>query len=66
MKPASTGDKYIKAPFTFGKIALDKDFTNRKKEIERLVLNFTSSVNTILPPLLRAATGSAIMAENGR
>jgi uncharacterized protein len=38
----------MKTPFIFGKIASDENFTNRKKEIERLVSNFTSSVNTIL------------------
>jgi len=38
----------MKTPFTFGKIVQDNDFTDREKETERLVLNFTSSVNTIL------------------
>ena len=38
----------MKTPFVFGKIASDKNFTDRKKEIERLVSNFTSSVNTVL------------------
>ena len=36
------------APFVFGKIALDKNFTNRKSEINRLTQNFISLTNTIL------------------
>ena len=38
----------MKTPFTFGKIALDKDFTDRAKETERLIQNFNSLTNTIL------------------
>ena len=38
----------METPFVFGKIASDKNFTDRKDETERLVSNFTSSVNTIL------------------
>jgi hypothetical protein len=38
----------MKTPFTFGKIALDKDFTDREKEMIRLVQNFTSLTHTIL------------------
>ena len=38
----------METPFVFGKIASDKNFTDRKVETERLVSNFTSSVNTIL------------------
>ncbi|MDD3568902.1 MAG: ATPase, partial [Bacteroidales bacterium] len=38
----------MKTPFTFGKIALDKDFTDREKETIRLVQNFTSLTHTIL------------------
>ncbi|MBN2214230.1 MAG: ATP-binding protein [Bacteroidales bacterium] len=38
----------MKAPFTFGKIAEDNDFTNRIKEIKRLINNFNASTNTIL------------------
>lgn len=38
----------MKTPFTFGKIALDKDFTDRTKETERLRQNFISLTNTIL------------------
>ena len=38
----------METPFVFGKIASDKNFTDRKAETERLVSNFTSSVNTIL------------------
>jgi hypothetical protein len=38
----------MKTPFTFGKIVRNSDFTNRKEETRRLVLNFKSSVNTIL------------------
>lgn len=38
----------METPFVFGKIASDKNFTDRKAETERLVSNYTSSVNTIL------------------
>jgi len=38
----------MKTPFTFGKIALDRDFTDREKETIRLVQNFTSLTHTIL------------------
>lgn len=38
----------MKTPFTFGKIAIDKDFTDREKETDRLIGNFTSLTNTIL------------------
>ena len=38
----------METPFVFGKIASDKNFTDREKETEKLVQNFTSSVNTIL------------------
>jgi uncharacterized protein len=38
----------MKTPFTFGKIALDKDFTDRERETIRLVQNFTSLTHTIL------------------
>ena len=38
----------METPFVFGKIASDKNFTDRKTETERLVSNFVSSVNTIL------------------
>lgn len=38
----------METPFVFGKIASDKNFTDRKVETERLVTNFVSSVNTIL------------------
>lgn len=38
----------METPFVFGKIASDKNFTNRKIEAERVALNFISSVNTIL------------------
>ncbi len=38
----------METPFVFGKIASDKNFTNRKTELNQLILNFTSLVNTIL------------------
>jgi hypothetical protein len=38
----------METPFVFGKIASDKNFTDRKAETERLVSNFVSSVHTIL------------------
>jgi uncharacterized protein len=38
----------METPFVFGKVASAKNFTDRKEETERLVLNFRSSVNTLL------------------
>ncbi|HEY4787492.1 MAG TPA: ATP-binding protein [Bacteroidales bacterium] len=38
----------MEAPFIFGKIANEKNFTDRVTETERLIANFTSGVNTIL------------------
>lgn len=38
----------METPFVFGKIASDKNFTDRKAELEKLISNFISSVNTIL------------------
>jgi hypothetical protein len=35
-------------PFVFGKIASDKNFTDREKETTRLVSNFSALINTIL------------------
>jgi AAA+ ATPase superfamily predicted ATPase len=38
----------MKTPFTFGKLVLENDFTDRIAETRRLISNFNSSVNTIL------------------
>jgi hypothetical protein len=38
----------METPFIFGKIAFDKEFTNREKELDRLVINLSSGINTIL------------------
>jgi uncharacterized protein len=38
----------MEAPFVFGKLAVDKYFTNRKEELNRLTRNFRMLVNTIL------------------
>ncbi len=38
----------MEAPFVFGKLAVDKYFTNRKEELNRLTRNFIMLVNTIL------------------
>jgi len=38
----------MKTPFTFGKLVLETDFTDRTVESKRLISNFSSSVNTIL------------------
>ncbi len=38
----------MEVPFVFGKLAVDKYFTNRKEELNRLTRNFTMLVNTIL------------------
>ena len=35
-------------PFIFGKIAIDAEFTNREKELQQLIGNFSSGINTIL------------------
>ncbi len=38
----------METPFVFGKLAVEQNFTNRDTEQERLVNNFSASVNTIL------------------
>lgn len=38
----------MKPPFVYGKLPLEIDFTNRKKEIERLTNNFKSLINTVI------------------
>ncbi|MEI6764885.1 MAG: AAA family ATPase [Bacteroidota bacterium] len=38
----------METPFVFGKIASEKNFTDRKDETGRLISNFTSQINTIL------------------
>ncbi len=38
----------MKTPFTFGKLVVETDFTDRVAETRRLISNFNSSVNTIL------------------
>lgn len=38
----------METPFVFGRIATDKNFTDREKETKRLVDNFSSLINTIL------------------
>ena len=51
----------MKAPFTFGKIVQNLDFTNREVETKRLVSNFRSSVNTILISPRRWGKSSLVM-----
>ena len=38
----------METPFIFGKIATEKNFTDRKLETANLVQNFTSLINTII------------------
>ena len=38
----------MKTPFVYGRIATAGDFTDRKQETEKLILYFTSSINSIL------------------
>lgn len=38
----------MEAPFVFGKIATDENFTDREQETTRLVSNFESLINTII------------------
>jgi hypothetical protein len=38
----------MNAPFIFGRLATDKNFTDRKKELNHLKQNFISGINTIL------------------
>jgi AAA+ ATPase superfamily predicted ATPase len=38
----------MEAPFVFGKIAKNENFTDREKETDRLVANFDSLINTII------------------
>ncbi|MCF8357544.1 MAG: ATP-binding protein [Prolixibacteraceae bacterium] len=35
-------------PFVYGKLAVLDNFTNRKKEVNKLITNFNSNINTIL------------------
>ena len=38
----------METPFIFGKIATEKNFTDREMETANLVQNFTSLINTII------------------
>lgn len=38
----------METPFVFGKLAVDRNFTNRDKERQRLIGNFSGLVNTVL------------------
>ena len=38
----------METPFIFGKIATNKNFTDREQECADLILNFKSLINTIL------------------
>jgi hypothetical protein len=38
----------METPFVFGKLAVDQNFTNRDKERQRLIGNFSGLVNTVL------------------
>jgi uncharacterized protein len=43
-----TNSQAMQTPFTYGRVATGKNFTNRTLETQRLVANFTSGTNTIL------------------
>lgn len=45
----------METPFIFGKIATEKNFTDREKETADLVQNFTSLINTIINLLVAGA-----------
>ncbi len=51
----------METPFVFGRIASEKNFTDRRNETERLVLNFCSSVNTIMISPRRWGKSSLVM-----
>ena len=51
----------MKTPFVFGKIATEKNFTDRRVEIKKLVSNFNSSINTILISPRRWGKSSLVM-----
>lgn len=38
----------METPFVFGKLAINENFTNRSKETNHLIQNFSSGINTIL------------------
>ena len=38
----------METPFIFGKIATEKNFTDREAETANLIQNFTSLINTII------------------
>jgi hypothetical protein len=51
----------MKAPFIYGKVVSGEDFTDREKELERLVVNFISGTNTILLSPRRWGKSSLIL-----
>ncbi len=55
----------MKVPFVFGKLAVENNFTNRDKEIERLTGNFLMLVNTILISPRRWGKSSLVEKASG-
>ncbi|MDD4224942.1 MAG: hypothetical protein WCY58_08990 [Mariniphaga sp.] len=61
----------MEIPFVFGKLAVDKDFTNRQEERKRLISNFSKLVNSVIlsPPswgkssLVWKAAGEAVKSD---
>lgn len=51
----------MKIPFIYGKIATGQDFTNRARETKKLVLNFSSLLNTVLISPRRWGKSSLVM-----
>lgn len=62
----------METPFVFGRIATDKDFTDREQETDCLIQNFTSLINTIIisprrwgkSSLVNRAAGIAVERES--
>ena len=55
----------MEAPFVFGKIAFDKDFTDRKLETSQLITNFKSLTNTIIISPRRLGKSSLVYRAAG-
>jgi hypothetical protein len=55
----------MEAPFVFGKIAFDKDFTDRKTETSQLITNFKSLTNTIIISPRRLGKSSLVYKAAG-
>jgi AAA+ ATPase superfamily predicted ATPase len=54
------------APFVFGRLATETDFTNRDKDLQQLIQNFRSGINTILISPRRWGKSSLVLKASNR